>query len=74
MNRVQKDPLWRKALVGANLLLSKRPLTPFRVFLANWIGNDPGVSPRLLDQAIAWTCARKGLDYESEVARIQVGT
>ena len=74
MSSIQINPLWRKALTGAKLLLSRRALTRKRVTLANAIGNDPHVTARLLDQAIACICARKGLSYEAEVARIKMGT
>lgn len=68
----QLDPSWRKALAGARLLLSRRQLTRKRVVLGRSIGADPAVTPRLLDQAIACVCARRGLNYEQEMARSQV--
>jgi len=74
MPSLKLDPCWRKALLGAKLLLSRRKLTRGRAALANTIGRDPSVTPRLLDQAIAYVCAKRSLDYEKEMARIQMGT
>ncbi len=57
------DPSWRKALVGAQLLLHSAPPTPRRVRVARALASDPAVTPRLLDQAVACICARKAIPY-----------
>jgi len=55
------DPWWRKARVAARLLL-KKELQPWSLRdrrLAAQLSVDPGVTNRLIDQAVSFLKARK---------------
>ena len=61
LNRLM-DPYWRKARIGARLLLKHRAgasWSPRDRRLARELAGDPGVTNRLLDQAIHSIEARR---------------
>jgi len=56
------DPYWRKARIGARLLLKREAGQPWSARdrrLAQRLVDDPGVTNRLLDQALHSIRARK---------------
>ncbi len=55
---------WRKSRIAARLLLKKqhRPWTPRDRALAARLAQDPGVTNRLIDQAIHWLKAPHSYD------------
>ena len=55
------DPYWRKARIAARILLrrARGPLSDRDRRLAARLAEDPGVTNRLLDQAVASITARK---------------
>jgi hypothetical protein len=55
------DPYWQKSRIAARLLLKKdeRPLNARDRALAARLSEDPGVTNRLIDQAIANLIARR---------------
>lgn len=51
------DPWWRKARIAARLLLKKQAHQPWNARdqrLAARLAEDPGVTNRLIDQAVHW--------------------
>lgn len=50
------DPSWRKSRIAARILLREEAgaLTKRDRRLAKQLANDPGVTNRLIDQALAW--------------------
>jgi len=70
-SRISTSPSWRKSVVlTKGVCLGDR----WSALVAN-LDQDPSVTPRLRDQALACLCAYKGLDYEREraVAQGKVG-
>ena len=60
------DPWWRKARIAARLLLKKEAhqnWTPRDKRLADKLASDPGVTNRLIDQAVASISARRRNGY-----------
>lgn len=56
------DPWWRKARIAARLLLKKedgQPWSPRDRRLASRLADDPGVTNRLVDQAVHSITARR---------------
>jgi hypothetical protein len=56
------DPWWRKARIAARLLLKKEAHLPWSArdrALAARLAADPGVTNRLIDQAVSFNTARK---------------
>lgn len=56
------DPWWRKARIAARLLLKKeagQPWSPRDRRLATRLADDPGVTNRLVDQAVHSITARR---------------
>lgn len=55
------DPYWRKARIAARILLRREqgPLNERDRRLAARLSQDPGVTNRLLDQALSFNIARK---------------
>jgi hypothetical protein len=56
------DPFWRKSRIAARIWLRKQSgkLTDRDHVLAPWLASDPGVTERLIDQAVASiTAARR---------------
>lgn len=56
------DPWWRKARIAARIILKRRAgrlLSPRDQRLAERLGADPGVTNRLLDQAVNSIGARR---------------
>jgi hypothetical protein len=68
----KENEYWRKALVGAKLLLHKGKKHPSRCRAALMISNDPGVSERLLKQAVACISFKKKLDYEEVKKKLKI--
>ena len=67
-NRIdcRMDPYWRKARIAARLLLKRRGgvvWSPRDRRLAERLANDPGVTNRLLAQAMSNLIARKRNGY-----------
>jgi hypothetical protein len=66
LNKVGKphliDPWWRKARIAARIILKRRagqPLSARDRRLARRLGVEPGVTNRLVDQAVNFTRARQ---------------
>lgn len=56
------DPWWRKARIAARLLLKRQDgkrWTPRDRRLASKLAEDPGVTNRLIDQALSFTKAQR---------------
>ena len=56
------DPWWRKARIAARLLLKRQQHQPWNTRdqrLAAQLADDPGVTNRLIDQAVSFLTARK---------------
>jgi hypothetical protein len=55
------DPYWRRARIAARILLRRErgPLSERDRRLAAWLALDPGMTNRLLDQAVHFTKARQ---------------
>jgi hypothetical protein len=68
--RERLDPCWRKARIAARILLreEKGRLTARDVRLGRMLANDPGVTNRLIDQALYGFSGRK---YRLAVSRRQ---
>ena len=61
-----RDPSWVKSRIAARILLRHRngQLSARDYRLANRLSQDPGVTDRLIGQALASICAQKGLSEE----------
>jgi hypothetical protein len=55
------DPFWRKSRIAARIWLRRQSgkLTDRDYVLAPWLASDPGVTERLIDQALASITACK---------------
>ena len=62
----RRDPSWVKARIAARILMRQESssLFPRDRRLAQRLSADPGVSNRLIDQALACLCAEKHLPLE----------
>ena len=63
---MKRDPCWVKARIAARILLRRQSnaVRPRDARLARWLADDPGVTDRLIDQALACLCAeRKNQNY-----------
>lgn len=63
---MQRDPSWVKARIAARILLRQwsGSVSSRDARLAHKLANDPGVTDRLIDQALASLCAcQKNLNY-----------
>lgn len=62
----RRDPSWVKARLAARILMRQESgsLLPRDRRLAQHLAADPGVSNRLIDQALACLCAEKDLPLE----------
>lgn len=63
---MQRDPSWVKARIAARILLRRQVgyVSSRDARLAHQLADDPGVTDRLIDQALASLCAsRKNLNY-----------
>lgn len=60
LRRFLIDPYWRKARIAARILLRRErgPLSARDRRLAGRLAEDPGVTNRLVDQAVSFTRAR----------------
>jgi hypothetical protein len=69
-----RDASWVKARIAARILLRRQTgtLTSRDRHLARHLAGDPGVTDRLIDQALASICAQKGFgptDYHAILRR-----
>lgn len=63
---MKRDPSWVKARIAARILLRRQVgrVSTRDARLAHKLAKDPGVTDRLIDQALASLCARrKNLNY-----------
>ena len=61
-----RDSSWVKSRIAARILLHDRGhcLRPRDLRLARRLVHDPGVTERLIDQALASICAEKGMSID----------
>ena len=73
---MKRDPNWVKSRIAARILLRRHQgaLTLRDRKWAHSLRNDPGVTDRLVDQAIASICAEKNLSYESVSSQSTLGS
>ena len=65
---MKDDNSWRKCRIAARIVIRNRqhrPLAPRNRRLAAQLAADPAVTNRLIDQAVAGLCVRKGISYAS---------
>jgi len=60
-----RDPSWVKSRIAARILLRRHSgkLNPHDRALSGLLANDPGVTDRLIDQALASICAQKQIPH-----------
>lgn len=60
---MRRDPCWVKSRIAARILMRREAgrLSRRDRRLARRLARDPGVTDRLIDQALACLCAEKGL-------------
>jgi len=60
---MRRDPCWVKSRIAARILLRREAgrVSHRDRRLARRLAHDPGVTDRLIDQALACLCAEKGL-------------
>jgi hypothetical protein len=76
LNSMQRDSSWVKARIAARILVRRQSgrVSTRDARLAQRLAHDPGVTDRLIDQALASICAgRKGLPYH-EILRSTLAT
>jgi hypothetical protein len=68
---MKRDPSWVKARIAARILLrwQKHRLSARDARLAHQFANDPGVTERLIDQALACLCAERRLGNYHDILR-----
>jgi hypothetical protein len=61
-----RDPSWVKSRIAARILLRRHNgrLASRDYRLADWLSHDPGVTDRLIRQALASICAQKGFSAD----------
>ena len=61
-----RDPSWVKSRIAARILLRRQGggLLPRDYRMANRLADDPGVTDRLIRQALASICAQKGFSVD----------
>jgi hypothetical protein len=71
MKQVKDDIYWRKARLAARIILRSRAgrLTPRDRRIGAWLKTDPGVTDRLIYQAINFLTAPKLFPQSSYVVR-----
>ena len=71
---VKADPFWRKAKIGARIILRSRAgkLRPHDHRVAAVLAADLGVTDRLLDQALACMAATKE-HYDNNASNVEAG-
>ncbi len=68
MSQMRRDPAWVKARIAARILLRVQAgrVLARDARLAHSLANDPDISDRLIDQALACLCAESGkLNYQT---------
>ena len=73
---MQRDPCWVKARIAARILLRQRTgrVSPRDARLAHKLANDPGVTDRLIDQALACLCAERRIGNYHDLLRSTLAT
>ena len=73
---MQRDPSWVKARIAARILLRQRSgrVSPRDARLAHQLAHDPGVTDRLIDQAMASLCAQRRTDNYDDILRSTLAT
>ena len=68
---MKRDPSWIKARIAARILLRQRVgrVSARDVRLARRLAHDPGVTDRLIDQALACLCAERGIQNYHDILR-----
>lgn len=68
---MKRDPSWVKARIAARILLRQRAgrVLPRDARLARRFAEDPGVTDRLMDQALACLCAGCGIQNYHDLLR-----
>ena len=68
---MKRDPSWIKARIAARILLRQRVgrVSARDVRLARQLAHDPGVTDRLIDQALACLCAERGIQNYHDLLR-----
>jgi hypothetical protein len=71
MAQRKDDIYWRKARLAARIILRSRAgrLTPRDRRIGAWLKRDPGVTNRLIHQAINYLTAPKPFSHSSHVLR-----
>lgn len=66
-----RDPSWVKARIAARILLRQREnrVSVRDARNAQWLAQDPGVTDRLIDQALACLCAERRIGNYHDVLR-----
>jgi hypothetical protein len=68
---MKRDPCWVKARIAARILLRERMgrVLPRDCRLAARLADDPGVTDRLIDQALACLCAEQKIGNYHDILR-----
>ena len=73
---MRRDPSWTKARIAARILMRQHAghvsLRDCR--LAKILANDPGVTERLIDQALASVCAERNIQNYHDILRSTLAT
>ena len=71
LKRMQRDRSWVKARIAARILLRQRTgrVLPRDCRLARRLAGDPGVTDRLIDQALACICAEQKISNYDDILR-----
>ena len=75
-NFMRRDPSWVKARIAARILLRQRTggVRSRDARLARRFANDPGVTDRLIDQALACLCAERRKENYHDILRSTLAT
>lgn len=73
---MKRDPSWMKARIAARILLREqdRRVSARDARMAHWLAADPGVTDRLIDQALACLCAEQKKYSYHDVLRSTLAT
>jgi hypothetical protein len=66
-----RDPSWTKARIAARILMRQQTgrVSSRDCRLAKRLANDPGVTDRLIDQALASICAERKIQNYHDIVR-----